>query len=352
MVGAVAYDPKVVPIWEGISEYFRGAPVEMDVVLVLELRRAGRRAARGVDRHRVEHEPGLRPHASRDGGGVPRARDARHRRRVPDAPGRASGRARQRPGSEGPGPRARAAPTRRRPRSCPSSTSRVRGSTEGEDLRLVRFDSDVGKHGDTGTSERDAVKAVLDGTGRRCRAWARRPGTCSCDRARCRRSGSSRSGRRRPTTTATSPRCRRSTPIGATAWTRHLTAMEWANPDHRRILELEGLREWIEPDAGGLPRRVRRRRRAGDRASGGDRRARGRVRRRGPRSRLGVGVRARCLPVRHRGRARCWRSPAGAPASRTSSRRGAAEPGMSCVGVEPDGDRTLYLIRPRGARAR
>jgi len=33
MIGAVAYDPKVVPIWEGIKDYFRGAAVEMDVVL-------------------------------------------------------------------------------------------------------------------------------------------------------------------------------------------------------------------------------------------------------------------------------------------------------------------------------
>ena len=33
MIGAVAYDPKVVPIWEGIREYFRGASVEMDFVL-------------------------------------------------------------------------------------------------------------------------------------------------------------------------------------------------------------------------------------------------------------------------------------------------------------------------------
>lgn len=31
MLGAVAYDQKVVPIWEGIREYFRGAPVTMDV---------------------------------------------------------------------------------------------------------------------------------------------------------------------------------------------------------------------------------------------------------------------------------------------------------------------------------
>ena len=32
IVGAVAYDAKVIPIWEGIREYYRGAPVEMDVV--------------------------------------------------------------------------------------------------------------------------------------------------------------------------------------------------------------------------------------------------------------------------------------------------------------------------------
>ena len=32
MVGTVAYDQKVVPIWEGIRDYFRGADVEMDVV--------------------------------------------------------------------------------------------------------------------------------------------------------------------------------------------------------------------------------------------------------------------------------------------------------------------------------
>ena len=32
IVGAVAYDAKVVPIWEGIRDYFRGAPIEMDVV--------------------------------------------------------------------------------------------------------------------------------------------------------------------------------------------------------------------------------------------------------------------------------------------------------------------------------
>ena len=33
MIGAVAYDAKVVPIWEGIREYFADAPVGMDFVL-------------------------------------------------------------------------------------------------------------------------------------------------------------------------------------------------------------------------------------------------------------------------------------------------------------------------------
>ena len=37
----------------------------------------------------------------------------------------------------------------------------------------------------------------------------------------------------------------------ADAWTAHLLAMDWANPEHRRILELEGLREWVPPELDG-----------------------------------------------------------------------------------------------------
>ena len=33
LLGAVVYDPKVVTIWEGIRDYFRGAGVPMDFVL-------------------------------------------------------------------------------------------------------------------------------------------------------------------------------------------------------------------------------------------------------------------------------------------------------------------------------
>jgi phosphonate transport system substrate-binding protein len=37
------------------------------------------------------------------------------------------------------------------------------GLLEGQDYRTLRFNSDVGKHGDTGTSEVEVVRAVLDG---------------------------------------------------------------------------------------------------------------------------------------------------------------------------------------------
>jgi ABC-type phosphate/phosphonate transport system substrate-binding protein len=35
------------------------------------------------------------------------------------------------------------------------------------------------------------------------------------------------------------------------AWVEHLLAMDWDNPEHRRILELEGLRRWVRPDLEG-----------------------------------------------------------------------------------------------------
>ena len=31
------------------------------------------------------------------------------------------------------------------------------------------------------------------------------------------------------------------------AFTRALLAMQWENPAHRRLLELEGLRQWLPP---------------------------------------------------------------------------------------------------------
>ena len=95
MVGAVAYDPKVVPIWEGIRDYFRGAPVEMDVVWFSNYEAQVEALLAGWIDVAWNTNLAYVADAPRDGGGVPGARDARHRRRVPHAPRRASGRARR-----------------------------------------------------------------------------------------------------------------------------------------------------------------------------------------------------------------------------------------------------------------
>ena len=38
---------------------------------------------------------------------------------------------------------------------------------------------------------------------------------------------------------------------GTTPWLDNLLAMDWDNPEHRRILELEGLRRWVRPHLDG-----------------------------------------------------------------------------------------------------
>ncbi|MBT2388017.1 hypothetical protein J7E87_00920 [Streptomyces sp. ISL-1] len=40
-------------------------------------------------------------------------------------------------------------------------------------------------------------------------------------------------------------------PGRADAWTAHLLAMDWDDPEHRRILELEGLKRWVRPELDG-----------------------------------------------------------------------------------------------------
>ncbi len=48
-------------------------------------------------------------------------------------------------------------------RSCRFIFWRGEGLVEGQHYQTLRFNSDLGKHGDTGTSEVEVVRAVLDG---------------------------------------------------------------------------------------------------------------------------------------------------------------------------------------------
>ena len=183
----------------------------------------------------------------------------------------------------------------------------------------------MGKHGDTGTSEREALTAVLVG-----RADAAAVGAATWGAL-------VRGGDVPPESLApfwTSPPYNHCnfTVLGsldeprAEAWTRHLMAMDWANTDHRRILELEGLHEWVAPDLDGYRDVFEAVRSQAIDADGEvTRRAGSIVRCRGPRPGLGADLRAGCLSLDIEvGEVLELR--VGIPRSRTSCRRGAGEP--------------------------
>jgi phosphonate transport system substrate-binding protein len=124
------------------------------------------------------------------------------------------------------------------------------GLVEGQQYRTLRFNSDLGKHGDTGTSEVEVVRAVLDG-----RADAGAIGSPFWNKLRT----------------------ERLVPEGALTeiWTSQpynhcmftarpdleasleqrfleaLSAMSYDNPRHRAVLDAEGLRRWEPPHLDG-----------------------------------------------------------------------------------------------------
>jgi ABC-type phosphate/phosphonate transport system substrate-binding protein len=124
------------------------------------------------------------------------------------------------------------------------------GLAEGKDYRTLRFNSDMGKHGDTGRSEVDVVRAVLDG-----RADAGAIGSPFWKTVREERlvpEGAL-------TEIWTSPpynHCMFTArpdfdPALERKFAAALSAMNYDNPTHRAVLEAEGLRRWVEPELGG-----------------------------------------------------------------------------------------------------
>ena len=124
------------------------------------------------------------------------------------------------------------------------------GLVEGQHYRSLRFDSDVGKHGDTGRSEADVVRAVLDG-----RADAGAIGSPFWKAVRSERlvpEGAL-------TEIWTSP------PYNHCMFTARpdldqalerqfadaLSGMSYDNPSHRAVLDAEGLRRWVAPHLDG-----------------------------------------------------------------------------------------------------
>ena len=256
-VGAVAYDPKVVTIWEGMRRYFHEeAQLRVEVVLfqsyetqVMALLAASGDLLPHIDiawntnlaflqsdewsAHRC------RPIAMRDtdlgwmtkilavtGGPVAKLADLKDRTLAIGS--RDSGHA----------------------AILPVHFLEQQGLVEGRDYRSLRFNSDVGKHGDTGTSETEVVRAVLDG-----RAEAGAIGSPYWNTVR--------SERLMPegalTEIWTSP------PFNHCMFTARpdldqalerqfadaLSKMSYDNPSHRVVLEAEGLKRWVAPQLDG-----------------------------------------------------------------------------------------------------
>jgi ABC-type phosphate/phosphonate transport system substrate-binding protein len=248
MIGAVAYTPNVVPIWEGIRDYFADSAAPMDFVLFsnygaqVDALLAGhidiawntnlawvRTVARtdGTCRALAMRDTDLifsTVFVTRPGNGL---------RDITDMKGRRL-----------------ALGSRDSAHAAILPIHFLRNAGLGEsDVELLRIDSDLGKHGDTGRSELDAVRAVLDehadaaalgittweAIGRdelmpgALEAFWQSPTYCHCNFS-----------------ALDSLFVQRSDP-----WVEHLLAMDWDNPAHRRILELEGLKHWVRPQLDG-----------------------------------------------------------------------------------------------------
>jgi ABC-type phosphate/phosphonate transport system substrate-binding protein len=256
-VGAVAYDPKVVTIWEGMRRYFHEeARLAVEVVLFqsYETQVGAVLAAPGDPRPRIDiawntnlaylqaeswSDHCCRPIAMRDtdigwttkivapsGGQVAKLTDLRNRTLALGS--RDSGHA----------------------AILPVYFLEREGMVEGQQYRTLRFNSDLGKHGDTGTSEAEVVRAVLDGRADAGAIGSPFWGTLGSERL---------------------------VPEGALAeiWTsppfnhcmfiarpdldlaleqsfaQALYRMSYDNPTHRAVLDAEGLRRWEPPHLDG-----------------------------------------------------------------------------------------------------
>jgi ABC-type phosphate/phosphonate transport system substrate-binding protein len=244
LVGAVAYSPRAVTIWEGLRDYFCEAGPSIDYVLYSNYDRlvqalldrhidiAWNTNLAWVKVHRRTHGR-CRALAMRDVDArfttVLVARADSGIRRVADLRGRRL--------ALGSADSAQAA-------ILPVHYLGQAGLEPGRDVTLLRFDLDVGKHGDTGASELEVLRALADG---RADAgaigettWASQVAVGTVDPARLRPVWTS-PGYCHCNFTALADldedRGRR--------WTESLLAMSYNEPRWREVMDLEGLKRWV-----------------------------------------------------------------------------------------------------------
>jgi phosphonate transport system substrate-binding protein len=256
-VGAVAYDPKVVTIWEGMRQYFRHeARMPVEVVLfqgydaqVAALLADGSTVMPRIDiawntnlayLQSMEWSAGAcRPIAMRDtdlgwttrmialaGGPVSSLADLRGRALAV--------------GSQDSGHAA----------ILPLHFLEQEGLVADRDFRVIRFNTDVGKHGDTGTSEVDVLKAVMDG--RADAGMVGSPFWAGVQEQNLVPAGAIAAVWSSPPYS----HCMFTARPGldarvARSFADALYGMSFDNPAHRPVLEAEGLRAWLPADVGG-----------------------------------------------------------------------------------------------------
>lgn len=245
LLGAVAYDAKVVPIWEGIREHFRSQQVPMDFCLFSNYERQVESLLAGhIDiawntplahvrvKRRTQGKSlslGMRD-SDRDFKARIVVRKDAGIQSLPDLHGKTL---------------AVGSRDSTQARILPLHFLRAQG-VDLSSVKLLPFDTDVGKHGDTGSSELDVLKALHEG---RAQAGAVGDLIWVLEQA----AGRVDTGKLQVLwTTPGFDHCMFDALPGANAakleaFKRGLFAMQWENPEHRRILELEGLKEWLPP---------------------------------------------------------------------------------------------------------
>jgi ABC-type phosphate/phosphonate transport system substrate-binding protein len=245
LVGAVAYSPKAVTIWEGIRDCFRDAPTVMDYILFSNYEaQVDALLGGGIDiawNTNVAWVQTVRASGGRCRALAMRDSDVAYTtllvaRRpgdldaIADLPGRTV--------ALGSRDSAQAA-------ILPLHFLAQAGVPI-DGIELLRFDTDVGKHGDTGTSELEGLRAVSAGT-----ADAAAVGISTWEAVKADH------GELAPIWSSPPySHCNFTTlaPIGdrrIESWVDRLLEMSWDVPQHRRIFELEGLTRWVKPDLEG-----------------------------------------------------------------------------------------------------
>ncbi|MBX5467629.1 MAG: PhnD/SsuA/transferrin family substrate-binding protein [Firmicutes bacterium] len=249
-VGAVAYDPKVVTIWELIRDVTAGAPAHIDYVLystyeaLVEallagavdlawntntafvrtyLRTQGR--CRGLVMRDTDRGYTSKLIAPVDSG-IARLEDLRGKRVAFGS--RDSGHA----------------------AILPAYYLRQAGLEAGRDYRAVPFDLDVGKHGDTGASEGAVLDAVRKGTADVGFVgdpfWLRALATGTVDERELEAVWTSP-----PYSHCTFTALSTLSEAAAQTFVETFVHMDPADPRVRRMMDLEGLRAWVPTELSG-----------------------------------------------------------------------------------------------------